>query len=70
MELVIVAIVGGLLNLLTAVVVILLGKKVGETHRQVTVNHHSSEKPTILDELSNIKSLLLEHLAWHDKKDK
>lgn len=30
------------------------GKKVTETHKQVTVNHHSSEVPTVLDRLDDV----------------
>lgn len=58
MEVVFAALVTGVF----AVVVARMNKKTNEIHRQVTVNHHSSENPTILDELSDIKSMILEHV--------
>lgn len=35
------------------------GKKVDETHKQVTVNHHSSDFPTVLDRIDDVKTLVL-----------
>lgn len=32
------------------------GKKVDETHKQVTVNHHSSEEPTVLDRIDDVRT--------------
>jgi hypothetical protein len=49
------------------------GKKSDETHKMTTVNHHSSEKPTILDRLDNIEkgqSLLFEIFNKHLKEHK
>lgn len=47
-------------------------KKIRETHHQVTVNHHSSENPTILDKLSdlhtaqeNLNRKFDDHIHWH-----
>lgn len=48
-------------------------KRVEETHRMVTVNHHSSEaqgkQPTILDHMDDIKQLLVEHIKASDARD-
>lgn len=63
MEVILAAIVSGVFAIMGTVVTWVLGKKINETHRQVTVNHHSSENPTILDQLSDIKSILLEHVT-------
>lgn len=30
------------------------GRKVDETHKQVTVNHHSSKVPTVLDRIDDV----------------
>lgn len=62
METIVAAIVTGIF----ALVVARQGKKTNEMHRMLTVNHHSSERPTILDELSDIKSLLLQHVTDRD----
>lgn len=47
-------------------------KKVEETHRMVTVNHHSSElegkQPTLLDHMDDIKTLLAEHIKLSDAR--
>lgn len=32
-------------------------RKVDETHKQVTVNHHSSEFPTVLDRIDDVRGL-------------
>ena len=46
--------------------------KVAETHRQVTVNHHSSESPTVLDVISDLREDIADlageqraHVRWH-----
>lgn len=47
-------------------------KKVTETHRMVTVNHHTSDSPTLLDRLDDQDQLLKavinrldRHIEWH-----
>jgi LytS/YehU family sensor histidine kinase len=35
-----------------------IGQKITETHRAVTVNHHSSAEPTVLDRLSDLEALV------------
>lgn len=34
-------------------------KRIDETHKQVTVNHHSSDEPTVLDRIDDVKVLVL-----------
>lgn len=53
-------------SLIAPAILLIMNRKVKDVHRQVTVNHHSSENPTILDELSDIKSMLLHHFADKD----
>lgn len=65
MEAILVAIVAGVFGLLQ----VRMNKKISETHRQVTVNHHSSENPTILDKLDDLEKAIREHLNWHLTKD-
>lgn len=50
--------------------------KFHEMHRQTTVNHHSSENPTIKDTLDDIQKsqketheLIVRHIAWHLEKE-
>lgn len=47
-------------------------KKVEETHRMLTVNHHESEKrgeqATILDRMDDIKTLIAEHIKASDAR--
>lgn len=49
-------------------------RKIAETHKAATVNHHSSDKPTIPDRLDNIEKgqaytldLLNKHIREHQK---
>lgn len=48
--------------------------KANEVHRALTVNHHSSQNPTVLDLLSDIKAELVAHRedphAHKKKKDR
>lgn len=44
-------------------------RRTKEVHRAVTVNHHSSEQPTILDRLDDIDRKIDRHLEWHAHKD-
>jgi hypothetical protein len=46
--------------------------KVAETHHQVTQNHHSSESPTVLDAISDLRGDVADvikeqraHIRWH-----
>lgn len=34
-------------------------KKINETHKQVTVNHHSSDFPTVLDRIDDVQQAVL-----------
>lgn len=67
-------IIVGVLSFLAVVVTVRQNKKIAETHKVTTVNHHSSDTPTIPDRLDNIEKgqqLLFEmfnrHLKEHDK---
>lgn len=53
------------------------GKKISETHKQVSENSHRNAKPTILDVLSDVQAeqrrtnaLIVNHIAWHLQGDK
>lgn len=35
------------------------GRKLDETHKQVTVNHHSSQTPTVLDRIDDVRQEVL-----------
>jgi hypothetical protein len=35
-------------------------RKLNETHKQVTVNHHSSTHPTVLDRIDDVRTVVLE----------
>jgi len=67
-------------SLIAPAILLLMNKKIKETHRQVTVNHHSSEHPTLLDLIdmlrkdnaednSETRKLINDHIHWHMKKD-
>lgn len=69
---VIVAIIGAVALITSTVIQVRNGKKISETHKQVSVNSHSSEKPTVLDLISELRDeqrdtnrLLVNHLEWH-----
>lgn len=73
MAMVLAAIVTGIF----AIIVARQGKKTNEIHRQVTVNHHSSTNPTILDLLSDVLAAqdrtnerIDNHLEWHLEDNK
>ncbi len=40
----------------------LVAEQVGEIHQQTTVNHHTSETPTIKDQIDDLKQLVLRHI--------
>ena len=58
------------------------GKPLRETHKQVTENHHSNTQPTVLDELSDVKTEIRalrrdladqaarfgDHITWGDRE--
>lgn len=53
------------------------GKKISETHKQVSVNSHASDKPTVLDLISEVRDaqrdtnrLIVNHLIWHAEEKK
>jgi hypothetical protein len=46
-----------------------LDAKTKQIHREVTVNSHTSPKPTLKDDISELKSILLSHIAWHDSQE-
>lgn len=57
-------------------ILLIMNKRIKETHKQVTENHHSSETPTILDLLDLIRedgrethAMLIDHIQWHGKKE-
>jgi hypothetical protein len=69
---VIVASIAAATSITTTAMVVRDRGKVAETHRQVTVNHHSSESPTVLDVISDLRediaALASEqraHIRWH-----
>lgn len=50
------------------------GRKISETHKQVSENSHRNDKPTVLDLISEMRDeqretqhLLIRHLEWHSK---
>ena len=51
-----IAAIGTCINTLIAVH---QGRKVTETHKQVTVNHHSSDFPTVLDRIDDVQTTAL-----------
>lgn len=53
------------------------GRKITETHKQVSENSHRNDKPTVLDLISELrdeqretKQLIIRHLEWHSKGEK
>lgn len=42
--------------------------KVDETHKQVTVNSHKSEQPTLLDKLDDLARRMDRHDELHEKE--
>ena len=56
-------------TLISPAILLIMNKKIKETHRQVTVNHHSSENPTILDKLDDLQKAFNRHIQWHLEKD-
>lgn len=70
--------IAAIASILCAAIVRMDSKKVNETHRQVTVNHHSSDSPTLLDRFDDLESSvkivdnkLDHHIQWHlDRTDK
>lgn len=57
-------------TLISPAILLVMNKKIKETHKQVTVNHHSSESPTILDKLDDLQQAFNRHLEWHLTQDK
>jgi hypothetical protein len=67
-----VALIAALASISAALISARQGKKISETHKQVSVNSHSSDKPTVLDMISDLQgevretnTLLTRHIAWH-----
>ena len=54
------ATVAAVASVIVAAITVGQRKKVEETHKQVTVNHHSSQEPTVLDRIDDVKILVLE----------
>ena len=42
------------------IVIVKQNRKVNETHKQVTVNHHNSDFPTVLDRLDSVQTSILD----------
>jgi hypothetical protein len=64
----------GIIAFIGVVLTLRQNKKIGETHQVTTINHHSSERPTIPDRLDNIEKaqaytldILNQHLKEHKK---
>lgn len=58
--LVIVAIITATASIFTTWLTVRQGRKLSETHKQVTVNHHSSAEPTVLDRIDDVRSAVLD----------
>ena len=56
---IIVAIVATLGTLANTIISMRQNKQINETHKQVTVNHHSSESPTVLDRIDDVQQAVL-----------
>lgn len=65
-----VALIAAVASVITAFVTTRDRKKVKETHRAVTVNHHSSENPTVLDMIADLGEKIDRHIEWHLHKEK
>jgi len=48
---------------LNTAVIVKQNRKVSETHKQVTVNHHSSDSPTVLDRIDTMQASILDLAA-------
>lgn len=57
---VMVAIVTSVTSMVTVILTKRQGKKLDETHSQVTVNHHSSSTPTVLDRIDDVLLAVLD----------
>lgn len=42
-------------------------RKIDETHKQVTVNHHSSDIPTVLDRIDDVQVAVMKLNASHNE---
>ena len=60
----------GLIGLVGVILTLRQNKKLNPVHRQLTVNHHSSREPTVLDRLDNIETRLDRHIDWHAHKER
>lgn len=56
---IIVAAIAAIASIVSAMISVRQRGKVNETHKQVTVNHHSSMKPTVLDHIDDVRQLVL-----------
>lgn len=59
-------------SLLAPAILIILQKKIKESHHALTANHHESDNPTILDLLDDLRDgvratneKLDRHIEWH-----
>jgi hypothetical protein len=76
------AAIAGVCSIVVAIIARGPNKKIAETHRQLTTNHHVSSPPTALDKLDSIqktqeehalilldvKDSLARHIEWHMEK--
>lgn len=62
---IITAVIGAIGLTAAAIVTAHFGRKINETHRTLTTNHHSSAQPTVRDELSDLRKMLNKHLEDH-----
>lgn len=69
---IVVAVIGGLFLLASVAIQAKMGKKVNETHKQVSENSHKNEKPTVLDLIAELRDeqrvtnrLVVNHINWH-----
>lgn len=67
-----VACIAALASIISAVIAKKQNKKIDETHKQVTVNSHSSDTPTVLDLINDLRDevrdtnkLVVNHIIWH-----
>lgn len=70
--LIVAALIAAIASLATAALTAAMGKKISETHKQVSENSHKNDKPTVLDLIAEVREeqkatnrLIVEHIAWH-----
>lgn len=77
MTTIVVALIAAAASIIAAAITAKQGKKITETHKQVSENSHKNDKPTVLDLIAEVREeqretnrLIVNHINWHleDKK--